>query len=1328
MNETEKIIKEQKIAHFLSKTDKKPEEVQPSDKHQNQRHAEGEAFHQQAQPVRHFIPRFIHDHYQQGMYEGTFNAVTMFVDVAGFTSMTETLMQHGPEGAEVLAEVMNTVFHLLVQAVYEQGGFISLFAGDAFTAIFPTERDELSETTILHGLACIEKIQDIFLHHGIHKTRFGQFDLQFKVGLSYGEVNWGILGETQKTYFFRGDAINACAEAEHHADRGDIIFDERLAQHLAKIPGVSGSDWKIEKLHADVYRLHEIPRALQKRFPAPQLVRETPLRPEILAQFLPESVLEFNDVGEFRNIASVFIGFQGFSSDEALHDWGSLLLEQVTNYGGHLCQFDFSDKGNTVFCVFGAPVGLENPVDRALECLWVVREQLKDSEPLNGLVFRAGVTYGMAYVGIVGGEQRCVYSLYSKVVNLSARLMARADWGEILVPPEIFTKTECFSFRKKGDFSYKGFSAPISTYSLFRRKYGVRKRTFSETLVGRQRELWQLHKSIAPLFEGEFAGVLYVYGEAGIGKSHLAYTLQQELTETHDMNWFLCPVDPIFCKPLNPFITFLNSYFELSPELPEEHNKAQFEEVYRVLLETLDYLLTAPKEEIAEDFPAFTREQGESMRAELLRTKPVIGALLGLRWPGSLWEQLDAKGKHENTVNALKTFFLAHSLFRPTVIEIEDGHWIDADSRQVLETLTRQIEHFPIVILSTLRYNDDGSQAGFELKGIVEQALHLDYLTDTDVKLYAEAELQGAVSDELQSLLTEKTKGNPFFVQQMIRYFHEHGMIAQQDQIWQLTQAPSTIPDSIQNIVIARLDRLSAEVKEAVKTAAVIGREFEIQLLSTVLQRELRGNDPILREARHAQIWERLDQIREIFKHALFRDAAYEMLLNTRRKALHLMTAEAIETLYHDRLAHYVADLALHYEKAEHKHKAIEYLEKAGDQAKAHYQNQQAIGFYDRLLAQLQHVFGSDERRVDTLLKKAEILDLISEWKTCQRLCEITFQLSEQIDDKFRMGQAKLWLGIISRRTGQYDKAMAHFEQAIALFEAVKARKELGNVFRNMGLVYWQKSDADGAMKWYEKALKIAEEGQDILGIAKNAGNIGIIMYELKGKYEAAMRWWQKSLQIFEDLGEKPDMSRELNNIGECYRSQGQYNEAIAYYRQALKLDEELGDKLGITVDFGNIGLAYKAQDNYNGAIDCYDRAIPIGKELESKYYLGKHIIDKADALFSLHHYKESQALNVEGLQIAEEIGDEEYIFKGRVLSVKIASAIGSKDAPYRLDKILQQAKDDVEIATLHYELWKMTRKDEHRQTSFKLYQALYKTTPDIEYKMRMEEMENYKD
>jgi len=451
------------------------------------------------------------------------------------------------------------------------------------------------------------------------------------------------------------------------------------------------------------------------------------------------------------------------------------------------------------------------------------------------------------------------------------------------------------------------------------------------------------------------------------------------------------------------------------------------------------------------------------------------------------------------------------------------------------------------------------------------------------------------------------------------------------------------------------------------------------------------------------------------------------MQLRARLRELHQLTAEAMETVYAKKLAERYADLAFHYERAEISDKAINYLEKAGDQAKSRYQNQQALGFYDRLLSHVRGVedlASLDGLDIDTLLKKGEILELIGEWKECQHVGEEAFHLSEQRDDKRRMGQTKLLSGTIFGRTGQYDNAMAYFGQTMELFEAVKDRKGIRDVFKNIGNIYADQSDFDMAMAYYTKSLKISEEVEDTLGIAKSANNIGILYTELKVDYDAAMTWYQKSLHISEELGEKLERSRVLNNVGECHRSQGHYDAAMAHYEKALTIHEELGNKLDIAITLGNIGHVYKAQGNYDRATDAYSRAMAILRELGNKYFLSECLIGKANALFLRQRYEEAQRLNEEGLQVAGGIGDEEYIFKGNVLSGKIAFALGDEDAPSRFDEMLRQTQDDAEIATLHYELWKMTQDKEHRQTALNLYQTLYETTPNVDYKTRIEEMQ----
>jgi hypothetical protein len=322
---------------------------------------------------------------------------------------------------------------------------------------------------------------------------------------------------------------------------------------------------------------------------------------------------------------------------------------------------------------------------------------------------RAGITAGVGYAGIIGGQQRCEYGGVGDVVNLAARLMMKTKWGQIFVAETIAKNAPQFRFAYQGDFTYKGVAAPVPTYTLSGRKIDSRQQRFPEAMIGRQVELQRLQEVAKPIFRGVFAGIVYIYGEAGIGKSRLAYALRETITTHTPITWCHCPVDQILRRPFNPFKTYLRRYFEQAPERSEGENRAKFEEKYAALVEALS---SAPMDGTGGGGP----DPAPHIK-ELIRTKSVFGAQIGLFWPDSLWEHLDAKGKYENTLSAIKTFFLAQSLLNPAVIELEDGHWIDRDSETFLKALTRNIPEYPILLLVTLRYNDDGIKPTFDLEG-----------------------------------------------------------------------------------------------------------------------------------------------------------------------------------------------------------------------------------------------------------------------------------------------------------------------------------------------------------------------------------------------------------------------------------------------------------------------------------------------------------------------------------------------------------------------------------------------------------------------------------
>ncbi|MEL6863427.1 MAG: adenylate/guanylate cyclase domain-containing protein, partial [Bacteroidota bacterium] len=526
--------------------------------------------------MKHLVPNFIQTQYQNGRTTGAFQAYTMFIDLSGFTPLTETLMRQGNEGAEQLSRSLNNIFSPMVHLVYQRKGFIPYFAGDAFTAIFPLDQPDFDEQTLIETA---RQLRDMFTIEGLKKTRFGFFQIGIKIGLSKGEVQWGIIGDQYKSFYFRGDAIDNCAKSEHMASGQEIILEQHLVKGLAEaeLP-------QMEPLEDGYYRLLENEPLSSE--PNNTVVNLAPLEREVAKLFLPLSVLDYSEEGEFRNLVSIFISFRNVKDREQFNTFSTIVLNQINNFSGYFKEVDFGDKGGVMVGFFGAPVSFENNMDRALEFIYSVQQEIIPLQQQGHLQIRAGITVGLAFTGIVGGEERCQYAAVGNRVNLAARLMIHSKWGEVLVDEDI-RKCRSFHFEHTGDIRYKGIEGNIPTYRLSGRKED-NEVVYSGQMFGRKEELASLIQYAEPIFEDRFSGLVYVYGEAGIGKSRLSYELRQELRKKGNVQWYSCPADQILRKPFNPFIYFLRNHFGQSPENTTLINHQNFENKWQWLMNDLE--------------------------------------------------------------------------------------------------------------------------------------------------------------------------------------------------------------------------------------------------------------------------------------------------------------------------------------------------------------------------------------------------------------------------------------------------------------------------------------------------------------------------------------------------------------------------------------------------------------------------------------------------------------------------------------------------------------------------------------------------------------------
>ncbi len=1317
--------------------------------------------------MRTLVPPFILAQSARGQTAGSFDAVALFADTSGFTPLTTALMAHGAEGAEVIASTLTAIFQPLIAIIHQHGGFVAAFAGDALKAIFPAQPD-----AALRALTAAWRIHRHMAAHPHIATPYGAFDFAIKTTLAHGQVDWAIwqggTGEQRRTALFEGEALAQCLEADPFAGPGEIVITPQL---WAEIPAGTGAVVAAgDYLRLETFRAPTFDPDPEPPAPAADLYP---------AQgFHPASLHAMTAQGEFRVVTTVFINLQTLPQDPAFHN---ILFTSLDQYGGYLCRIGRigeRDRGGTLLLFWGAPTRREHDAERALGFLL-------DLQAACPVPLRAGVTTGMAYAGFVGAAQREEYTCHGSTVNLAARQMVTAGWGEIWLDDETARLTRHnFHAPEKGRYPMKGFAEPRRVHLLAGRRAIAETALHRWELAGRSGELAQLRAALQPVLEGRFGGVITLRGEAGIGKSRLVYELQtSEVLKTSEVSamWATCQTDDILRHSLHPFRYWLVRYFNQSGEAGEAANRAAFEA-------RLDSLLAAADPELS---------------AELERTRSFLAALVNLHTPGSLHAQLDPKGRFENTLSALKTLVKAESLRQPLVLVIEDSHWLDADSREFLGVLTRNVEAYPFVILAATRPEGEpipGADSAPQGSATPGKVFELGQLSRESLAGLAAGMLGSPPSESVLDLLEQRAEGNPFFAEQILLHL----------------QSGQALPDDVRTVLVARIDRLAQGVKEVVQTAAVLGREFEVRLLAAVL----RGQDVAgeVATAEQAEIWSALAELRYLFKHALLRDAAYEMQLAARRRELHRAAGEALEVLYAARLEARYGELAYHFEKAGELPRAIFYLVRAGAAAQADYQNEAALELKSRAVALLAEAMADAQRRTLENLLGASIvetslrlrLDMIEinlrtgKTAPAERMARELVEDAQAKEFEALRTLAKKYLGQLEEGRGQYDAALEVFHEALNIYRALGDTTGESDLLNEIGFVHFRLGEYTRALEFYNQAIGLARKNGQAEGVGKNLGHIAMILGNT-GQYADAEQHYQDAAAIYQQLNNPERIAALTGNRGVNFFRSGDYKKAREMYEEALALDIKLGRASGIGINLGNIGIMHWYAYEYDKCLDFYGKALAIAREtgnkvdearhlgnmgmvyqhlgelelagqhlttglemsrdaknknamlsllsnlgdfyrrigkpvqaetlleealtlieeLQEEYFLADVLVCQGRIKFAVGKYALAQEYFEKALDTAEKHHNEEQSFISRLFVQKIRFQQGEPDAAREAVRhMLTEAPAPRQQALTHLELWRMGAGEAHRAAAIALCTHLFGETKDVEYREYLEELD----
>jgi class 3 adenylate cyclase/tetratricopeptide (TPR) repeat protein len=1169
----------------------------------------------------------------QGMFQGT----TMFVDISGFTPLTQALMQQEAEGADTLSILLNQLFQPIVTQIYARGGFVTHFAGDAFTAVFEdNQTDRVAELAF--------SIRQSFQATPSVLTAFGSFKISVRIGLSYGIVEWGRVGFDKKTTYFKGTAIQRATLAQQAAQPNQIVADAWFFEKLT----TENIDYQC--IDNDFFIFENI----KNQFSIDSEITKRNTVPLHLFQNWEGTVKN-----EFRDIVAVFMSFTHVSKHADIDILAHIVLDNVHDFGGYFKEIDFSEKYGVMVAFFGAPMAYENNASRALECVLAIQNALKTTVFSEKMTLRFGISAGKAYTGVVGGKERNQYAVVGDKVNTAARLMQNAVWGEIWTTPDI-AQTKSFDFELAGNYRLKGISEPVQIYRLLKQKQAITP-FFTGRMVGRDADMHALLAIVIDnIIENKRGCLAMIYGEAGVGKSRLLFEVGQYFK--HKTIWATCPADQILKKSFNPFIYFLKNYFHQQLDTTVDANFIAFENRLETLVKSVE-------------------KEGNTEGVELHRTKSILAALIGLNYDNSLWEQLDAKGRYDNTIAALSNFFIVLSYQKPMIIELEDAHWLDDNTSHFLNDFIKKIGDKPIALLVTSRYSDEGEKPMlFDPKNLVDMHsrcvdIDLNIFTKEHLESLASYKLNGSIHSDLLETLWRTSNGNPFYAEQILDYFIENNIVQNVNNQYFVKDDFVKMSNSLSSVLTARIDRLSFILKETIKTAAVIGREFEVPILTEVLRSHdayiaQNGNDSkVLQEqiqtAEKGQIWQAMNELRYIFRHTLLREAVYDMQLKTQLRERHATTAKAIEKVYAEKLEDCYIDLAFHYEQAGFRHETRFYLKNAAEHSRRLFQNQQALDLYERLLK------NTDDPTdiIKIKIKRGEVLQLIGQWQAAEKQYQEALTDARDTENAELKGRTHNALGQLLMLKGNYKEAGFHLERAADNFEKVIDFQGIVRAYGNMGNLYFRQGVYDKAQDYFAKSISLAREqgirnpaqvvanlgltymnqgkntegvrcqaeelaicaqNNDMAGMATLSVNLGIVWLD-QGNLQEALLNLEDGLLYAQKLGNKQLISIALGCIGSIWLDKNNIEKAEQYLLQDLSITEELGDKQGISIASELLGRLYHTKAEYDQAMQYFDVSLSLCKSLNYQKGIAKTLmgmgntyLQKTEFAYALKCFKEA--------------------------------------------------------------------------------------------------------
>jgi predicted ATPase len=987
-------------------------------------------------------------------------------------------------------------------------------------------------------------------------------------------------------------------------------------------------------------------------------------------------------------ILSVLLKPQPGLDEELIFETIAFLITSLTELiQENGCQVLHHQDGMTA--IFGAPVTHEDDIERAIETVMQIVNFYNelDQQTKLPISIHLGVAMGKVVAGKVEAEQSAKFMAAGEPVQ-TARVIAEAcPSGRVWVTQSIQIHTS-YRFEYTPVPSTMVESLPVNV--IFQLE-GLREQLLpvrgliglKTPFIGREKELEEMDR-LSQVLTGETGGIIWIEGEAGIGKSRLMREFSKQVVNYKAL--------------------------VLGGVCTARHSEYAFSLFSDLLLQVFDIQHHYTHRQINEQID----QKINLWSPELVETRPFLQLLMGVQ-PGGAQGELITSMEPEQLRR--QTFVAIHRLFsvlaskQPLVFILDDLQWIDSISADLLLYLSHLVVFRPILFVCAQRKNEISP---FEpVLGRIrsmhpDQYLHLSInpLTIDECRQLLNEFLASAdLPESFLSLIIQQSGGNPYFIEEFVRLLVEKDFLrlVRGNLVTNRTvQADAlVVPVSLESLIKARVDSLDSSAKQLLQVASVIGHRFNSALLTQVAEREdsililsqlhTRG---MLNPTIEADYWE--------FSHPLIEVIVYNSVLRAQRRILHQRTAIALENQWRGNEEEHAEDLAYHFRKAEVYDRALHYLILAGERAAARHANEVAVSFFEQaaeLLSAVPNV--GDEVRWRIIHQMGEVYQFIGNYDTSLAVLQSGLDLlqSALLSPAQRAGIYRR-MGDTAHKKGDQEQAIIYLKQALEVIhepDDAQSNVEAALIYARLGWCHFVQSDFEPAREAVMKSMHYAGIAKNLTTLAMAENYLGGILFR-QGDLKQAMQHTRTAMSYWQDLGYSWGVAAALSNLGILESVSGNWQAAYNYIKRSLDLRQKMGDVDGVAITNHNLGKLVHSVGDVIQAELYYRDSLAVSRPLQMNWHAANSFVGLAQSLLCQGRIDEASESLKESFRLAQEINAPDVIIEAYCTLAEIQLA---KDSLLEAEESAQNAAklaEQIGVSPLLATAWRITSSSLLRQ------------------------------